>query len=216
MDAVADLADRFSLGRLVVTHRQNLVLTDVKVRDLHDLWGELQRLDLATPNVGRVTDVIACPGLDYCNLANARSLSIAADLSRRFADADAQADVGELTLNISGCINACGHHHVGHVGILGIDKQGVEHYQLMLGGSSATDASLGEVLGPALQHDEVGPAVERLLARYRALRAEGERFLDCYRRVGAAPFREAIYESGPLGDVRTAGFDGALAGEAAE
>jgi sulfite reductase (NADPH) hemoprotein beta-component len=194
LEAVAELADRYSFGRLVVTHRQNLVLPDVRQRALPALFRELERLGLATPNVGKLTDIVCCPGLDYCSLANARSISVAQDLTRRFEDLAKLYDLGDLHLNISGCINACGHHHVGHIGVLGIDKQGDEFYQLMLGGSSSDDASLGKVLGPALTHDEIGPAIERAARAYLALRADvSERFLDVYRRVGPAPFKEAVY-----------------------
>ncbi len=198
MEAVADLADRYSFGRIVVTHRQNLVLTDVKKRDLPALFRELSAIGFATPNVGKLTDIVSCPGLDYCTLANARSIPIAQDIARRFVDLSKLYDLGDLHLNISGCINACGHHHVGHVGILGIDKQGEEHYQLMLGGSSGDDASLGKVLGRALTRDEIGLAVERVVLAYLAHRAPfGERFLDTLRRVGLQPFKEAVYDAHP-------------------
>ncbi|MCB9597520.1 MAG: nitrite/sulfite reductase [Sandaracinaceae bacterium] len=195
MDAVADLADRYSFGGVVVTHRQNLVFTDVRKRDLPALYAELLEHGFATPNFGKLTDIICCPGLDYCALANARSISVAAELTARFDELSQVYDVGDLHLNISGCINACGHHHVGHIGILGIDKNGVEHYQLMLGGSSGTDASLGRVLGRALTHDEVAPAVERVVLAYLSLRATDEEpFLETYRRLGPMPFKEAVYE----------------------
>lgn len=198
LDRVADLAERYSFGRVVVTHRQNLVFTDVSRRDLRTLHGALLDAGFATPNVGKLTDVVCCPGLDYCNLANARSISVAQDLTARFEDLSRVHDLGELHLNISGCINACGHHHVGHIGILGIDKQGVEHYQLMLGGSSGTDASLGRVLGRALTHEEIGVAVERLVLAYLAHRnGADETFLATYRRLGDAPFKEAVYEAHP-------------------
>ncbi len=198
MDALADLAERYSFGGMVVTHRQNLVFPDVRERDLPALFAELREHGFATPNFGKLTDIIACPGLDYCSLANARSISIARELTARFDELARVHDVGDLHLNISGCINACGHHHVGHIGILGIDKQGVEHYQLSLGGSSGADASLGRVLGHALVHDEVAPAVERVVLAYLALRAgPTERFLDTYRRVGPGPFKEAAYEPHP-------------------
>lgn len=198
LESVADLADRFSFGRVVVTHRQNLVLTDVRRRDLPALWRELSGIGFATPNVGKLSDIVCCPGLDYCTLANARSIPVAQDLARRFADLAELYDLGDLHLNISGCINACGHHHVGHIGILGIDKQGEEHYQLMLGGSSGFDASLGKVLGRALTMEEIGPAVERVARAYLVLReAPSERFLDTYRRVGPQPFKEAVYDAHP-------------------
>ncbi len=194
MDAVADLADRYSFGGVVVTHRQNLVFTDVRKKDLPALHAELLAHGFATPNVGKLTDIVCCPGLDYCALANARSISVAQQLTERFDELAQVYDVGDLQLNISGCINACGHHHVGHIGILGIDKQGVEHYQLMLGGSSGTEASLGRVLGHALTHDEVAPAVERVVLAYLSLRAGAdEPFLATYRRVGPQPFKEAVY-----------------------
>ena len=195
LESVADVADRFGFGRVVVTHRQNLVLTDVRKRDLPALWRELSAVGFATPNVGKLSDIVCCPGLDYCSLANARSIPVALDLSRRFADLAKLYDLGDLHLNISGCINACGHHHVGHIGILGIDKQGEEHYQLMLGGSSGDDASLGKVLGRALTADEIGPAVERVALAYLGVRASPkERFLDTLRRLGPAPFKEAVYD----------------------
>jgi sulfite reductase (NADPH) hemoprotein beta-component len=198
LDAVADLADRYSFGRVVVTHRQNLVLTDVRLRDLPALFRELTAHGFATPNVGQLTDIVCCPGLDYCSLANARSISVAQDVTQRFQDLSTLYDLGDLHLNISGCINACGHHHVGHIGILGIDKQGQEYYQLMLGGSSGDDASLGKVLGRALTHEEIGPAVERVTRAYLAHRSSPEeRFLDTYRRLGPQPFKEAVYDAHP-------------------
>ncbi len=195
LDAAADLADRYSFGGVVVTHRQNLVFTNVKRSDLPALFSALTEHGFATPNVGKLTDVVCCPGLDYCALANARSISVARDLTARFEELTKLYDVGELHLNISGCINACAHHHVGHIGILGIDKQGVEHYQLMLGGSSDNDASLGQILGPAFTHETIGDAVEEVVVTYLALRRdEHEPFLEAYRRLGARPFSEAVYE----------------------
>jgi sulfite reductase (NADPH) hemoprotein beta-component len=193
MDAVADLADRYSFGEIRVSHRQNLVLPDVQQVELHALWQELERLELATPNIGSITDIICCPGLDYCALANARSIPIAQDISRHFVDLDQLADIGQLTINISGCMNACGHHHVGHIGILGVDKRGEEFFQLTLGGSSDQNASLGERLGPGLAQKDVPAAIERIVATYKGLRANGERFLDTYRRVGIEPFKQAVY-----------------------
>jgi sulfite reductase (NADPH) hemoprotein beta-component len=194
MDAVADLADEYSFGRLVVTHRQNLVFTDVETRRLPELHARLAALGVATPNFDKITDIIACPGLDYCTLANARSISISEAITQRFSDVDRVYDIGNVTLNISGCINACGHHHVGNIGILGIDKQGVEHYQLMLGGNHTEDASLGKILGRALLADEVVDAVETVLTTYVALRKSAEEtFIETYRRVGPTPFKEAVY-----------------------
>ncbi|MEZ4371206.1 MAG: nitrite/sulfite reductase [Polyangiaceae bacterium] len=194
MEAVADLADRFSQSRLVVTHMQNLVFPDVKVSDLESLWRELVKLDLATANAGKLTDMICCPGLDYCALANATSIPIAEELGRHFDDMDYLSDIGEVSLKMSGCINACGHHHIGNIGILGIDKRGEEFYQLMLGGSPGNDASLGKILGPAFAKHEIVAAVGRVLARYLELReSSDERFIDAFRRVGAEPFKEAAY-----------------------
>jgi sulfite reductase (NADPH) hemoprotein beta-component len=193
MDAVADLADQFSFGEIRVTHRQNLTFVDVKQADLPALWQVLDALELATPNIGRMTDIISCPGLDFCNLANARSIPVAQDLSRHFVDVDRLALVGDLTINISGCMNACGHHHVGNVGILGVDKRGKEYFQLTLGGSSDESASLGDRLGPALPQEEVPAAIEAIVEEYLELRDGVERFVDTYRRVGLEPFKEAVY-----------------------
>ena len=193
MDAVADLADRYSLGEIRVNHRQNLVFVDVRQSELHELWQALAALELATPNIGALTDMICCPGLDFCALANARSIPIAQDISNHFVDVDRLAAIGNFTINISGCMNACGHHHVGHVGILGVDKRGKEFFQLTLGGSSDQNASLGDRLGPALPQADVPVAIENIVEVYMDLREDGERFLDTYRRVGIAPFKEAVY-----------------------
>ncbi len=193
MDAVADLADRYSLGEIRVNHRQNLVFVDVRQSELHELWQALDALELATPNIGALTDMICCPGLDFCALANARSIPVAQDISRHFVDVDRLAAIGNFTVNISGCMNACGHHHVGHIGILGVDKRGKEFFQLTLGGSSDENASLGDRLGPALPQADVPAAIESIVEVYLDLRTEGERFLDTYRRVGMAPFKEAVY-----------------------
>ena len=193
MDAVADLADRYSLGEIRVNHRQNLVFVDVKQSELHELWQALDAQELATPNIGALTDMICCPGLDFCALANARSIPVAQDISRHFVDVDRLAAIGNFTVNISGCMNACGHHHVGHIGILGVDKRGKEFFQLTLGGSSDENASLGDRLGPALPQADVPAAIESIVEAYLDLRTEGERFLDTYRRVGMAPFKEAVY-----------------------
>ena len=194
MDALADLMDRYSLGEIRVSHEQNLVLPHVRLKDLPAIHARLQALELATPNAGLITDIIACPGLDYCDLANARSIPIAQDIARKFADLDRQHDIGELKIKISGCINACGHHHAGHIGILGVDKKGVEFYQLQLGGSGAEDASIGDILGPAFGEHEIADAVERVVDVYLKERATGERFLDTYRRIGMAQFKTAAYE----------------------
>ena len=193
MDALAALAERFSFDEIRVTHEQNLVLPHVRLRDLPVVHAELARLGLATANLGQVSDIIACPGLDYCALANARSISIAQDIAVRFSAPERAEAAGELKVKISGCINACGHHHVGHIGILGVDKRGEEFYQLTLGGSGAEDARIGDGLGPALPADRVGPAVEALVDAYIRARRDGERFNDTYARLGVAPFREAVY-----------------------
>jgi len=196
MDAVADLADRYSLGEIRVSHRQNLVLADVRQADLHALWSELEALELATPNVGLLSDMIACPGLDYCSLANARSIPVAQDIGRHFSDAAQLQDIGKLTINISGCMNACGHHHVGNIGILGVDKRGKEFFQLTLGGSSDQNAALGDRLGPGLPQDEVPGAIDTIVESYRELRTgPQESFVETYRRVGIEPFRDAVYGS---------------------
>ena len=193
MEAIAALADRFGFGEIRVSHEQNLVLPDVAQRDLPALWRGLDAAGLATPNAGLVTDIIACPGLDYCNLANARSIPVAQEIAERFADLDRQRDIGELKLKISGCINACGHHHVGHIGILGVDKKGVEHYQITLGGDATRTASLGAVIGPAFPAETVADAIEIVVDTYLGVRRPGERFLDTYRRVGPGPFKETLY-----------------------
>ena len=195
MDAVADLADQFSFGEIRVSHRQNLTFVDVRQQDLFTLWQALDALELARPVLDAVSDMICCPGLDYCALANARSIPIADDINRRFVDVDELADIGELKINISGCMNACGHHHVGHIGILGVDKRGQEFFQLTLGGSSDEHASLGDRLGPGLPQNEVPEAIAAIVERYKELREKGERFLDTYRRVGIEPFKEAVYGS---------------------
>lgn len=194
MELIADLADEFGFGRIVVTHDQNLVLPDVVLERLPEVHAKLSGLDLAEANVGKVTDIIACPGLDYCNLANARSIPVATRITEHMEDLDYLHDLGEISLNISGCINACGHHHVGNIGILGIDKQGEEFYQLMLGGSSSDDASLGKILGPAFPSDEIIDAVDTVLRTYIDERESAdERFLDYVRRAGFGPFKARLY-----------------------
>ena len=192
MDLIADLAERYSHDELRITHAQNIVLPHVRKADLKALWQALDEAGLATPNLDLISDIIACPGLDYCSLANARSIPLAQKLSERFSMA-AQRDFGEVKLKISGCINACGHHHAGHIGILGVDRHGTENYQLSFGGSGAEDASLAKIVGPGFSEDGVVDAVEKALETYRSLRTEGERFLDTYRRVGLEPFKAAIY-----------------------
>ena len=193
MEAVAALADRFSLSEIRVTHEQNLVLPHVRQADLYAVWQTLKSHDLDTPNLGLVSDIIACPGLDYCALANARSIPVAQQISERFADLDRQYDIGELKIKISGCINACGHHHVGHIGILGVDRRGEEYYQITLGGSADENASIGDIVGPAVSGEQVVDAVETIVDTYLGQRHDGERFLETYRRIGQHPFKEAIY-----------------------
>jgi sulfite reductase (NADPH) hemoprotein beta-component len=193
MDLIADLAQQLSHDEVRVTHEQNLVLPHVKRRDLYRLWQVLEGAGLGTANAGLVTDIIACPGLDYCSLANARSIPIGQQIALRFASFDRQRDLGELKIKISGCINGCGHHHAGHIGILGVDRKGEENYQILLGGSGAEDTTLASILGPGFSAEGVVDAVEAIIERYRAIRTPGERFLDTYRRVGKDPFKEAAY-----------------------
>ena len=193
IDTMADLAERYSFDELRVTHAQNIVLPHVRKADLYAVWQALVEAELADANLDLISDIIACPGLDYCSLANARSIPVAQKIATRFSDLGRQRELGELKLKISGCINACGHHHAGHIGILGVDKKGVENYQLSLGGSGAEDVSLGQITGPGFSEDGIVDAVERATDVYLRERAEGERFLDTYRRIGMAPFKEAIY-----------------------
>ncbi|MBO9713349.1 nitrite/sulfite reductase [Sphingomonas sp.] len=193
IDVMADLAERYSFDELRVTHAQNIVLPHVRKADLPALWQALVEAGLAEPNLDLISDIIACPGLDYCSLANARSIPVAQKIATRFADIGRQRELGELKLKISGCINACGHHHAGHIGILGVDRKGTENYQLLLGGSGAEDVSLGTITGPGFSEDGIVDAVEKATDVYLREREDGERFLDTYRRIGMAPFKEAIY-----------------------
>lgn len=193
MDAVANLADRYSFSEMRVTHEQNLVLSDVPVDEIEALWNELEALGMANPTVGTLNDIICCPGGDYCSLANAVSIPIAQALQERFEDLDFLYDLGPLDLNISGCMNACGHHHVGHIGILGVDKKGEEFYQISIGGNSTDDVSLGKILGPSFFRQDVPEVVEKVLQVYVAERHEDEHFLDTYRRIGLKPFKERVY-----------------------
>ena len=194
MEAVSDLADLYSGGEIRSTHDQNLVLADVREGDLYALWQKLDEYGLARPNIGTLTDMIVCPGLDYCGLANARTLNIADQINEKFEQVDYLHDLGPVKLNMSGCINACGHHHVGNIGILGVDKKGEDWYQLTLGGSSGENASLGKILGKSVPADEVADTLEKLLLTYINVREEvDERFLDTVRRVGITPFKEAVY-----------------------
>ena len=193
IDVMADLGTRYSFDELRVTHAQNIVLPHVRMADLHAVWSTLNEAGLAEANLDLISDIIACPGLDYCSLANARSIPLAQKIATRFGSLDRQRDLGELKLKISGCINACGHHHAGHIGILGVDKKGTENYQLSLGGSGAEDVSLAKITGPGFSEDGVVDAIERVTDRYLQVRDPGERFLDTYRRVGFETFKEAIY-----------------------
>jgi sulfite reductase (NADPH) hemoprotein beta-component len=194
MDAVANLADRYSFGELRVSHEQNLILSDVQQSDLFAVWQEAKALGLATPNIGLISNIIACPGGDFCSLANAKSIPVAEAIQRRFDDLDYQHDIGELDLNISGCMNSCGHHHVGHIGILGVDKQGAEFYQVSIGGAQGNAASLGKVIGPSFAQDEVPEVIVRLIETYLARRdSDAERFIDVVRRIGIEPFKEKVY-----------------------
>jgi sulfite reductase (NADPH) hemoprotein beta-component len=193
MDAIADLADKLSFSEVRVSHEQNLVLPYVEQRELYGLWKALLPLNLATPNLGLASDIICCPGLDYCNLANARSIPIAQALSNKLNDLALERNIGPLRIKISGCINACGHHHVGHIGILGVEKKGTEFYQISLGGSADENASLGDIVGPSFAEEEVTGAVGTILDTYLALRAPAETFLQTYRRVGLEPFKEKLY-----------------------
>jgi len=194
MDAVAELADLYSFGELRVTHEQNLLLPNVRGADLHDVWRAARALGLATPNLGLLTNIIACPGGDFCSLANAKSIPVAEAIQRRFDDLDYLHDIGELDLNISGCMNSCGHHHAGHIGILGVDKQGAEFYQISIGGAQGNDAAIGKVIGPSVSQAEVPDVIEKLVEVYIARRdGDEERFIDAVRRLGIEPFKEAVY-----------------------
>ena len=193
MEAVAELAERYSFGEIRVTHKQNLVLPHVRKAELYAVWQGLKAAELAAPNIGLLSDIIACPGLDYCNLANARSIPIAQEISRRFDNLRRLHDLGPISLNISGCINACGHHHVANIGILGVDKKGEEFYQITLGGSSTEDAAIGKIVGPAFSEAQVPGAIQDIVDTYLAQRRGRETFVETYRRVGLAPFKEKLY-----------------------
>lgn len=193
IDLMADLAERYAFDELRVTHAQNIVLPHVRKADLYAIWQQLDAAGLASANLDLIGDMIACPGLDYCSLANARSIPVAQKISERFADTGRQRELGELKLKISGCINACGHHHAGHIGILGVDRKGVENYQLLLGGSGAEDVSIAKIVGPGFDEDGIVNAVETVTNVYLGARTDGERFVDTYRRIGMTPFKEALY-----------------------
>lgn len=193
LDAIADLAERYSFAEARTTHEQNLVLADVPLSRLYDLWSECTALGFASPTVGTLNDMICCPGGDFCSLANAKSIPVAEAIQRRFDNLDYLYDLGDLDLNISGCMNACGHHHVGHISILGVDKKGEEWFQVQLGGNQGKDASLAKVLGPSFSREEIPQIIDKLLSHYLTLRLEGESFLECYRRIGHDSFKGAVY-----------------------
>jgi len=193
LEIIANLADKFSFGEARTTHEQNIVLADVKKTELFALWQECKVAGFATPNIGTITDIICCPGGDFCSLANAKSIPIAEAIQRQFDDLDYVYDLGDIDLNISGCMNACGHHHVGHIGILGVDKSGKEFYQVQLGGSASNDASLGDVLGPSFGADDMPAVIQKIVDVYVGNRNTEELFIDTYRRIGAAPFKEKVY-----------------------
>jgi sulfite reductase (NADPH) hemoprotein beta-component len=195
MNAIADLADQYSFGELRVTHEQNLVLADVEQSKLFELWQEAKKQYVALPNIGLLTDIIACPGGDFCSLANAKSLPIAKAIQERFDDLDYLFDLGDISLNISGCINSCGHHHVGNIGVLGVDKDGEEWYQITLGGEQGNDASIGKVIGPSFYANEIPDVMTSLINAYVEQRTPGEPFIDTYRRLGVSPFKEAAYKN---------------------
>jgi sulfite reductase (NADPH) hemoprotein beta-component len=197
MEAVADLADRVSFGLVRSTHNQNLLLADVRQKDLYEVWQELKRLNLASPNIGTLTDMIACPGLDFCSLANAGTLNVAKQIQQQFDDLDYLYDLGDIEIKMSGCMNGCGHHHVGHIGILGVDKHGEEWYQITLGGSVNGFTALGDVIGPSVRQNDVPLTIQRIIDVYRAHREEGERFIETYRRIGLKPFKDHAYVQTP-------------------
>ncbi len=193
LEQIADLADQYSFGEARVTHQQNVVLADVRQDQLFELWQTLKPIGFATPNLDTLTDIICCPGGDYCALANAKSIPVAESIQRRFDDLDYLYDLGPIDLNISGCMNACGHHHVGHIGVLGVDKKGEEFYQISLGGSSQNDASIGKILGPSFAREDMPEVISKLIGVYVEKRTEEEEFLDTYRRIGIQPFKEKVY-----------------------
>jgi sulfite reductase (NADPH) hemoprotein beta-component len=195
MLAIADLADQYSFGELRATHEQNLVLADVEQSKLYELWQEAKKQKVALPNVGLLTDIIACPGGDFCSLANAKSLPIAKAIQERFDDLDYLFDLGDISLNISGCINSCGHHHVGNIGVLGVDKDGEEWYQITLGGEQGNDAAIGKVIGPSFYADEIPDVMTNIINTYVEQRTDDEAFIQTYNRLGVAPFKEAAYKN---------------------
>jgi sulfite reductase (NADPH) hemoprotein beta-component len=195
MNAIADLADQYSFGELRVTHEQNLVLADVEQAELLNLWRAAKNYNLVLPNIGLLTDIIACPGGDFCSLANAKSLPIAQAIQERFDDLDYLHDLGDITLNISGCINSCGHHHVGNIGVLGVDKDGEEWYQITLGGDQGSDAAIGKVIGPSFYSNEIPDVMTSIINTFVEQRSAEELFIETYRRLGVTPFKEAVYKN---------------------
>ncbi len=195
MDAIADLAEQYGFDEIRISHKQNLILPDIKKTDLHALWQALENLGMGAANAGRVSDIIACPGLDYCNLANARSIPIAQRISERFTDIAREREIGDISLNISGCINACAHHHVANIGILGVDKKGTEYYQVTLGGISNENAAIGTIIGPAFDEWQIADAIETIVDVYLQQRDKDEKFIETYQRVGPQPFKEKLYAS---------------------
>ena len=195
MNAIADLSDQYSFGELRVSHEQNLVLADVEQSKLLELWQAAKQQHVALPNIGLLTDIIACPGGDFCSLANAKSLPIAKAIQERFDNLDYLFDLGDISLNISGCINSCGHHHVGNIGVLGVDKDGEEWYQITLGGEQGNDAAIGKVIGPSFYADEIPDVITNVINTYVAQRTDDESFIDAYRRIGVTPFKEAAYKN---------------------
>ncbi|MDC1281837.1 nitrite/sulfite reductase, partial [Methylophilaceae bacterium] len=193
MRLVADLADEYSFGEVRVSHEQNLILADVQEDNLFDLWEKAKSKNLATPNVGLLTDIVCCPGGDFCSLANAKSIPIAESIQEVFEDMDYLHDIGEIDLNISGCMNACGHHHVGHIGILGVDKDGSEWYQVTLGGNQGNFASIGKVIGPSFSAEEMPAVITKIIGTYTAQRHLDESFIDCVVRIGLEPFKVSVY-----------------------
>ena len=193
LEQIADVADQYSFGEVRVTHEQNVVLADVRQDQLFELWQAIRPMGFATANLNTLTDIICCPGGDYCALANAKSIPVAGSIQRRFDDLDFLYDLGNIDLNISGCMNACGHHHVGHIGVLGVDKKGEEYYQISLGGASQHDAAIGKILGPSFARDDMPQVIEKIINVYVDNRTEEEEFLDTYRRIGIAPFKERVY-----------------------
>ena len=193
LEIIADLADEYSFGEVRTTHNQNIVLADVPVSELFELWKKIKSAGFATPNIGTATDIICCPGGDFCSLANAKSIPVAEAIQREFDDLDYLFDLGNVDLNISGCMNACGHHHIGHIGILGVDKKGEEWYQIQLGGNSGTSAALGKVLGPSFSRAEVPSVIKKIFDLYVKNRIDGEEFIDTYNRIGIQPFKESVY-----------------------